>query len=58
MAKKSLLARGIDYIQRRGVSRERAEVVFKIVSDGSTPHFGSIVLPFPGSQVGALSARR
>lgn len=54
MAKNSLLARAADYFKSLRVSQERAEVVFKIVSDGSVPHLGYYALISAATVIASL----
>jgi uncharacterized hydrophobic protein (TIGR00271 family) len=54
MTKNSLFARAGDYFKSLRVSPERAEVVFKIVSDGSVPHLGYYALISAATVIASL----
>lgn len=54
MAKTGLLERARDYFKGLRVSQERAEVVFKIVSDGSVPHLGYYALISAATVIASL----
>ncbi len=54
MEKKSPLERARDYLKGLRVSQERAEVVFKIVSDGSVPHLGYYALISAATVIASL----
>jgi uncharacterized membrane protein len=54
MAKKSPSERARDYLKGLRVSQDRAEVVFKIVSDGSVPHLGYYALISAATVIASL----
>jgi uncharacterized hydrophobic protein (TIGR00271 family) len=54
MAKMSVLERAGDYFKGLRVSQDRAEAVFKIVSDGSGPHLGYYALISAATVIASL----